>query len=460
MINLLAKYKTGIIASGMILAVFLIGLITYKTTEKLYSQKLKKEQIVVNYDNKKSEELVTPTSDIPTTTPHENSPAPYEKKDSANKSPQQKSSNGSGSSTNNDSSSNQSSNSTSSSNSNLPSCGSNYSFFTASPLNQTDFKGLVPLGNLNPTGHTFPTDHIYFYLNDPLTRYNLYSPSDVTVTQIAGSEHVSDGFTDYSFTMQPCQEFKAQYGHVSSLSDKLSQSLTSPYDWENTYSTGGKTYRMFSKNVSLAVTAGEQLGTAGGNTGQNALDMNAYDSRVTLNFANYSRFSQRDTIHTVCPISYYSGDLKNTLMSRFGDYDGDPKRSQEPVCGTIEQDVSETAQGMWFKKGTTTWQNEDEHLALVHDNIYPDKAKFSVGTSTNITSGAYEFTPQSSGLINRDFRDIRSDSNIYCFEPLYWEKNKIILQLPTSTTLKVEKQSDSCGPGPWSFTGSVSEFER
>lgn len=346
----------------------------------------------------------------------------------------------------------------------LSSCGSNYSFFTASPLSSSDFAGLVPLGNLNPSGHVFPTDHIYFYLTNPSARYNLYSPGDATVTQISASEHVEDGFTDYSIYFQPCSELKVYFLHVSSLTNKLSSALSTPYQWDSTYSTGGKTYRNYGKNVSVSISSGEQIGEAGGNSGQNALDMGAYDTRTTISFANSSRWSQRsDTAHTVCPIDYYSVDLKNTLMARFGDYDGDPRRTVSPICGTIQQDVAETAQGAWFAKGTASWQGEDQHLALVHNNIDPNKAVFSVGTSmgaSGLSSGTYEFYPQGSGLINRDFDDVSSNGNVYCYEPNYLG-SIVILQLTSSTVLKIEKQSaSSCGSGPWSFSTNYSEFER
>lgn len=348
----------------------------------------------------------------------------------------------------------------------LASCGSDNNFFTVSPLNLSDFISMVPLGNLNPTGHVFPTDHIYMYLRrsgDGTANVPLYAPGNATVTQINGSEHVDEGFTDYSITLQPCDELKLVFGHVTSLSSGLSEALTAPFQWDSTYSTGGKTYRNFGKNVSIAIIAGEEIGTTGGNPGQNALDIGAYDSRVTLNFANSSRFAGRDTIHTACPINYYFGDLKTTLMNLFGDYDGDPKRTVEPICGTIEQDIAETAQGIWFVKGTTTLEGEDPHLALVHDNMDPTKAVFSVGNSmspSGLSGGTYSFIPQNSGLINRDFDDIRADGNIYCFEPNYLT-GAILLQLQSPTTLRIEKQtSTSCAGGSYSFGTTYTDFER
>ncbi len=36
-------------------------------------------------------------------------------------------------------------------------------FLTVSPMALSDIREIAPLGNLNPPGHVFPTDHIYFY---------------------------------------------------------------------------------------------------------------------------------------------------------------------------------------------------------------------------------------------------------------------------------------------------------
>lgn len=454
-----------IITSGIILCP-LTYVVSKETANKIYSGINKRDAVLVN-----EKAIGQAENTIPETTGDSTTQVVPSQTDSKKSTSTSSSTSSSSSNTNGNSSGSQNlsssesgsgnSGSSSSNSSGLSSCGSNYSFFTHSPLGESDFDDLTPLGNLNPSGHVFPTDHIYFYLVNPLARYNLYSPGDFTITQISASEHVEDGFTDYSFTFQSCNEFKAQFGHVSGLASKLSQALSAPYQWDSTYSTGGKTYRNYGKNVSLTISAGEQIGTVGGNSGQNALDMNAYDSRVTLNFANSSRWSQRsDTTHTVCPIDYYSESLKNTLKNRFSG--NGVRRTIDPVCGTIEQDIAGTAQGVWFLGGTTTFSSEDPHLALVHDNIDPSKAVFSVGTSmsaSGLSSGTYQFTPQSSGLVNRDFDDITSDSNTYCFEPSYLS-GKIILQLTNSTTLIMEKQSDTCGSGPWSFTSNATTFER
>ena len=44
----------------------------------------------------------------------------------------------------------------------VPVCGEEMEFFSVSPVKLDDLDGLVPLGNLAPPAHTFPTGHMYF----------------------------------------------------------------------------------------------------------------------------------------------------------------------------------------------------------------------------------------------------------------------------------------------------------
>jgi hypothetical protein len=66
--------------------------------------------------------------------------------------------------------------------------------FTRSPMNLSEFKYATPLGNLNPPGHTLPTDHVYFYWVSPDhrtsgdmdTMRSVFAPGSGTVTWIYG----------------------------------------------------------------------------------------------------------------------------------------------------------------------------------------------------------------------------------------------------------------------------------
>ena len=119
--------------------------------------------------------------------------------------------------------------------------------FTVSPMDIESISCIVLLGNLNPPGHVFPTDHIYFYISNPDgdNRPNivtLYWLGDLTVTAIEASEHVTAGFVDYSITLRPCEDITVVLSHLSSLSTEIFGDTSAFDTWTlmNEYSTGGK----------------------------------------------------------------------------------------------------------------------------------------------------------------------------------------------------------------------------
>lgn len=357
----------------------------------------------------------------------------------------------------------------------LSSCSGN-DFFSAIPISSDDYRGIVPLGNLNPTGHTFPTDHIYMYirLSDPAdagsdpASVNVYSPGNLYLVQVVAGENVTDGYTDYSLSFMPCKEFQAYFGHVQSLSDALSGEVGSfsgsDVSCQEPYTTGGKTYRRCTKDVRIELQAGELIGTAG-RAGQYALDFGAYDSRTSaLGFANPSRWGSDSSgfnkLHVVCPADYYSAALKAEMEARFGNYAGSVQRTVAPLCGELMQDISGTAQGIWFVSGTGSSFLEDDQLALVHDNVDPTQPVFSVGNSIrDLSSGVYAFTPESSGVVNRDFADVTSDGNVYCFELA--SSKVLISQMTSSSALTIEKiTATDCSAGAWAFSSNAVQFER
>lgn len=342
------------------------------------------------------------------------------------------------------------------------------SFFTSLPIALADLRGLVPLGALNPSGHTFPTDHIYFYiqLTDPSNsasdpkNVNVYAPGDVRITDITAQENISTSpsYTDYTIVFYPCAELKAYFGHVQSLDPSISAQIGAIDSNCQTYTTGGNTFKSCSKTVSIDVTSGTKIGTAG-RKGQTALDLGAYDSRITpTGFANLSRFNTNYP-YAVCPVDYFLTSLKSQIEARFGSYDGTTLRTTLPVCGTVGQDIAGTAQGIWFKPNSVE-VTEDPHLALVHDNVNPSTAVFSVGTSvTNVSYGTYTFTPQSSGFVNRDFKDVTADGSKYCYATN--EGVVFMLEIASSTSLHIQKlDQQNCNTMPDDFDSSTVTFER
>lgn len=340
--------------------------------------------------------------------------------------------------------------------------------FTASPLKLEKISEIVTLDNVNPPGHTFPTDHIYFYITRPAGNpdrpdvANVYAPGDLLITEALANEHVGASFTDYSVIFQPCEEITVSFGHVSSLNPAVFGDTASFAGWNlnNEYSTGGETYRVWSKDFSIQTKAGDLLGTAGGNPGQWALDFGLWDKNYNpISVANPQRWEQYNYLHALCPLTLYEpGPLLDSLIALVN---RDKVAGEDYPWGSVIQDVPGTAQGCWFLKGTINTYPEDPHLALVHSNIHPAKAVLSVGTSlTGLRSAIYEFIPVSTGLLNQDFRDITPDGNIYGFHVSGFN-GIIIISMPDADTLYVEAlEGTSETPGTWSFTENKTVFVR
>lgn len=350
------------------------------------------------------------------------------------------------------------------------------------PLRVADFTAIIPLGNLNPPGHVFPTDHLYFALArdstaaNSLTRVSpVFAPAHGWIIEIISSEHLSETplFTDYGLRFSPCRQFVVTFGHLNSLSKTLLETagdLTAGRC--QVYMAGGKDFRYCANEAAIELQAGEQIGTTGGREGQNALDSGGIDARAQpLAYANPSRvFSSPngiDRLHIICPVDYFAAGVRAELEARLGGWGTNP-RTAPPICGKVMQDLAGTAQGIWYVKGTTQEFPEDPHLALVHDNVDPAVAIFSVGTSIpSLASRPYSFTPRAAGRVNRDFSAIRADDEIYCFDSDRTKNSSIpagmvvLLQLTGEMTLRIEVQTQShCGDGPWVFTSAAVEFER
>ena len=361
--------------------------------------------------------------------------------------------------------------------SDFPSCGNKMDFFTVSPIKSEDYGDLIALGSLNPTGHVFPTDHIYlFSRNTPdngrpseaLTK-PFYSPGDMWITEISTNENISAKITDYSISYQPCAEFRGKFGHVGRLSSKLKSEIEKSENKKcDEYATGGSRFRACRYDqLKIFVKAGEELGTVF--NGQSAaLDIWATDFRIEkLKFANPDRWRE-ESFYNACPANYFTDSIKNEMLGRFSSRERNGKRTIEPVCGTIEVDIKGTAKGHWFPGDYVKYAHEDKNMALVNDNKNPQVQAFSMGISgenKGYRSGVNFFVPKNSGNVNRDFAEVKSDGNVYCYETSdAWDgrgqKAVLYLNMPNGETIRVEKSNRSaCGQGPWSMENYI-EFVR
>ena len=218
----------------------------------------------------------------------------------------------------------------------LPDCLAEISepLFEASPVQMSDIRGIVPLGNFNPPGHTLPTPHIYFYIrmteSEPPTPaiVPVFAPGHIWITSIEKRVKSNPPSAHYYLTFKPCKQFAAYFDHVQQLSEDL---LAQVGPFEGSACGPHSTANNCRKSVMIELKAGELIGAAGGE-GHLALDFGAMDGRVPpLAYANPVHFwadpSGLDRFHQVCPIDYYVPGVRDRLRGRLGDFEGKTPRT-------------------------------------------------------------------------------------------------------------------------------------
>ncbi len=364
----------------------------------------------------------------------------------------------------------------------IPDCPADNSIFTHTPVMLDDFTGLVPLGNMDPSSHVFPTDHIYFHpeYDEELGmnhEVDVYAMGDMWITQISSSQNSIDGevlHTDYSVNFAPCKDISGYFLHMTTLSDKLKNAFEeNEAKCSSGKSTGGRDYETCQARVKVEVSAGEKIATGGGLKNQGAFDLGMLDYRIDpLKHANNKRWTSEKHKYTVCPFDQFVSPLREELTAKFSSMDGDPIVGKDDVCGRIDWDVVGTAQGVWFTKGFKGFSPEDTHLALAPHNYEVGKQTFSVGTSiSGVESDTYLFDPKSQGNLDLDFsrtvpgetycydlfvRDYINPPNQYTDRPF-----TMLFQMPDEDSLKIKKgSSESCGSAPYELGSDYIEFER
>lgn len=334
------------------------------------------------------------------------------------------------------------------------------------PVPLGDIRTIAPLGNLSPPGHVMPTEHMYFYLRldaggTKAVVTPLHAPGDMTITQARATEHVNAGILDFALTGMLCDEVSLVFGHVSSLDEELFGDTSGLDGWAYTgeYSGAGETYRTWERWCYTAVTTGRELGTAGGNPGQWALDVGVFDHRSTHGTAANPDRWRATTLHSACVLDYYERDQVHDALSELLDREDIP--GDRYPCGLVLQDVPGTAHGAWFLDGNPNPSPEDNHLALVWHNSRPTQAVISVGYAVpTIGSNGYAFVPESLGLVNRPFTAVTPDGEIYGYRFSFYD-GIILIQMPVADTLWIEGIArGSPDPGTWAFTERKTIFVR
>jgi len=338
-------------------------------------------------------------------------------------------------------------------------------FMSVLPMNEEDFFFFANIGWL--PGKIFPCDHGGFLLSDVMKRVPVFCPADMTITKIMATDQVKHGYVDYGMTLSVNNgEFQIVMGHMSSLHTDI-MAIAEAVEAEcDTLVSMGSTYIHCLKWVNIHVAAGDTLGMAGGNPGQNGLDFGTFDKKRKIEFAT-DRFDDYLYPYTVSPLDYFTDEICDILIPICGFTLCEPNvvRMVPPVGGTVDFDIPGTAQGIWFKT-EEPFSPVDPHMALVYHNVDPSIPIFSIGTGIpGIAQGCYTFDIKDTGTIDRPFHEVVPDDRIYSYNVWYhcwppdFQPMVVLMQLTDASHLKIEKL-DADAARPWQFSDQAVLYER
>lgn len=346
------------------------------------------------------------------------------------------------------------------------SCGTG-SYFTALPVALADIDAISVFGGLGAPGHTLPTAHAGIYLRT--VGAQVYAPGAIQITGLRRTRYLvspnRQGREDYTADFKVCAQVTGWFGHLTGLSPQVAVSSSS---WMNcqTYSTATETVETCAAEASVALNAGQLLGTSGMSIelGLMALDFGLLDTRINNVYVAAARHPQ-PTLHAICPWDQFATSPREQLYSRLLDKSRPALvPAGEPRCGTMQVDVAGTAKGTWVLQGVQPQPgNETTWVALANYPYRPaDHLALSLGPAT-LGARTVMVPRMTTGRVNRAFEQVTSDGLVYCYtgDPSY-PADSWLLGLTGSTSLGVRRISHAPGDSPcqddpstWSLAGAV-----
>ncbi len=212
-----------------------------------------------------------------------------------------------------------------------------------SPIALDRILAIQPLGNLNPPGHTLPTDHIYFSFADPTAgespvdkRTDFFAPADGTVFSVIDNGLGLDRKVTFRGTTR-----------VLYYIDHLIPSVP--------LSTGTR------------VHAGDRLGTTGS---VYAIDLGVINADTTLTgFVNLARYPGME--HTDAPLRHYEEPVRSQLYAKV-------RRLGPDLDGRIDFDIPCRLSGNWFG------ETDQAPLVFVYDSYDPTVVRIAMASGLRL----------------------------------------------------------------------------
>jgi hypothetical protein len=339
--------------------------------------------------------------------------------------------------------------------------------FTIFPVDLATVKNITPLGNLNPGGHTFPTDHCYINLKSPMVPTPIYAPGVLTLTGIYRSQRFVLNTTnligeDFSLFFSIDATSYLRFDHVSQLSDDIKALLTTAIENDCTIYDNGSTttYKQCRLSVNYNVSSGAVIGKVGGQPNVAGLDIGAYTVNVKPPYG------------VKCPFSFYKKEIFDQFKNLFGN--SIITRTTQPICGTVLQDVDNTLQGRWIAAGKTYYP-EDFNIAFVADNFDPSIPAISVGNSqVGLPANVYTynnpiiFKAINITDVNQPFQTVKYNGKTYCYNLQINDavktdvKGSMLVKMTSNTAADIEfRPNCNCACNkPYTFTNNKVSYVK
>jgi len=311
--------------------------------------------------------------------------------------------------------------------------------FTASIVDTNAIVYIRALGHVNPPSHTFPSDHIYFYLSDP-SRCPCPLPAPVPV------------YAPGNGTVVEVQRAGAQFAD-----DAIRVTMSSSAYWYLNHVTLDPSIQ-----VGQQLAAGQRLGTTSGIVF--AVDLGLVNAnRTRTGYINSNRYPY-SSIHAESPIAFYDEPLRSRLQARV-------LRVGSDKDGRADYDVAGRLAGGWFVAGTTdaamggpdVWSKT---LYFLHDVERPDELRISVGGTLSLAPGVFAVQPDSIIPALPSFETVGQSNGAVSY-PLYNAivpagnrplVGHLLVQLLAGDTLQAEIFSGTAAPT--AFTDKAVRYTR
>lgn len=341
--------------------------------------------------------------------------------------------------------------------SSAPKCPENLSGILTYPfIKPEDISAIIPLGNINPPGHTSPVDHNYFE-TDETGEIPLYAPADSLITnmiELAYKESENDEYvpTGYLISFLICDGLQLDITEYTKISERLQNELKNftPECVGDIRKDGhDKIERQcYYKDIAFEVVAGEILGST--QVVDNKFPFEIWAANYNIaprGDVNWKFYNDNRYAHIMCLFDLYSGDLKDQYYAKFGSTMSGTfvPRTVQPLCGEVNQNINGTIQGMWYN-GDERDENlefQGKGLAFLHNNLDPTIAEISIGGTIRESALIVMYTPTHSGTINREPSEVTADGKIYCFESEK-EHGKVLVKLIGINKMQVEYKMGEC----------------